>query len=150
LGMAPGNVVVCLDGQSVQLTDAGMELGPETSGAMIYVDGRVGGVDEDVLQERRVLGENGFVAVFVVIDDEERAVVDGPTVVSRGWSIDDDLDELEDAIAKAVRESLVDMLKSREPTRKNIERVMRRSAGSTVADLTRRRPMIIPTVTFAR
>ena len=97
-----------------------------------------------------MLGENGFVAVFVVIDDDERSLVDGPTVISRGWAIDDDLDNLEDAIADAVRASILDVLKSREPTRKNIERVMRRSAGSTVADLTRRRPMIIPTVTFAR
>jgi ribonuclease J len=150
LGMAPGNIVVCLDGQSVQLTDAGMAAGPETSGAMIYVDGRVGGVDEDVLQERRVLGENGFVAVFVVVDDEERSVVDGPTVISRGWAIDDDLDALEDAIIAAVRDGLIDMMKTRDATRKNIERVMRRAAGSTVADLTRRRPMIIPSVTFAR
>ena len=150
MGMAADNVVVCLDGQSVELSDAGIARGPETSGAMIYVDGRVGGVDEAVLQERRVLGENGFVAVFVVIDDDECSLVDGPTVISRGWAIDDDLDHLEDAIADAVRASILDVLKSREPTRKNIERVMRRSAGSTVADLTRRRPMIIPTVTFAR
>lgn len=147
LGMPDANVLVCTDGQSIELTDAGIAHGPELSGRMIYVDGRVGGVDDDVLHERRILGEHGFVAVFVVVD-EDGELVDAPCVVSRGWAIDDDLDDLEDAIVEAVRNGLDQMSDSREPTRENIERVVRRAAGSTVADRTRRRPMIVPVVTF--
>lgn len=150
LGMPPGNVLVCVDGQSARLDDTGMGFGPEGSGKMIYVDGRVGGVDDDVLHERRVLGQNGFVAVFIVADPDDGRLVDAPCVVSRGWSIDDDLDRLEDAIMDSVRDAIREMLKTREPTRENIERVVRRATGSTVADLTRRRPMIVPVVTFAR
>lgn len=147
LGMPRDHVLVCLDGQSIELTDGGMAFGPEGSSRMIYVDGRIGGVDDDVLHERRVLGQNGFVAVFVVVD-EDGGIVDPPCVVSRGWAVDDDLDDLEDAIADAVRASIEDALTSREPTRENIERAVRRAAGSTVADRTRRRPMIVPVVTF--
>jgi ribonuclease J len=124
-----------------------MAFGPELSGRMVYVDGRVGGVDDDVLHERRILGEHGFVAVFIVVD-EDGELVDAPCVVSRGWAIDDDLDELEDAIVDAVRAGLETMLDKREPTRENIERAVRRAAGATVADRTRRRPMIVPVVTF--
>ena len=150
IGMPAGNVVVCVDGQSIVLTDDGIERGPEVSGAMIYVDGHVGGVDDDVLHERRLLGENGFVAVFIVADPDDGSLVDEPCVVSRGWARDDDLDDLEDAIIDAVRVGLRDVMRSREPTRENIERAVRRAAGSTVADRTRRRPMIVSVVTFAR
>ncbi len=150
LGMAEANVVLCVDGQSVTLGDKGMTRGDDISGRMIYVDGRVGGVDDDVLHERRLLGENGFVAVFVSVDSTDGSLIDDPCVVTRGWAIDDDLDELEAAIANSVREGLREALNDREATRENIERAVRRAAGSTVADRTRRRPMIVPAVTFAR
>ncbi len=148
IGMPERHVVVCVDGQSVTLDEHGLSRGPELSGAMVYVDGRVGGVDDHVLHERRVLGENGFVAVFAVADPTDGAIVGRPTILSRGWAKDDDLDELEDAIAAAVIDSVREAMSTREPTRQNIERAMRRGAGSTVAERTRRRPMIVPTVTF--
>jgi ribonuclease J len=148
-GMAAENVVVCVDGESVVLSGSGIEMGPTTSGAMIYVDGRVGGVDEDVLQERLLLGTNGFVAVFVVVDPDDGSLVDAPSVTSRGWAIDDDLDVLEDAIADGVRDALRQLAAEGAPTRENVERAVRRRAGTIVADRTRRRPMIVPVVTFA-
>lgn len=150
LGMADSNVLLCVDGQSVTLRDEGMTRGDDISGRMIYVDGRVGGVDDDVLHERRLLGENGFVAVFVSIDSTDGSLTDDPCVVTRGWAIDDDLDELEAAIANSVRDGLREAMNDRDATRENIERAVRRAAGSTVADRTRRRPMIVPAVTFAR
>jgi len=75
-------------------------------------------------------------------------VVEGPTVTSRGWATDRDRADLHEAVAAAVRSGLVLALGDPDATSESVERVVRRSAGSTVSERTRRRPMIVPLVTF--
>ena len=148
LGMPVENVLVCLDGDVVQLDAKGITRRGRVSGAEIYVDGWVGGVDTEVLRQRRLLGQGGFVSVVVTVDQKRRAIVDGPTVVSRGWSTDDDVPELHGYVEKAVRDGLARVLAEPDTTREAVERVVRRTTGSTVADRTRRRPVIVPVVRF--
>jgi ribonuclease J len=132
----------------VQLDANGITRRGRVSGAEIYVDGWVGGVDTEVLRQRRLLGQGGFVSVVVTVDQKRRAIVDGPTVVSRGWSTDDDVPELHGYVEKAVRDGLARVLAEPDTTREAVERVVRRTTGSTVADRTRRRPVIVPVVRF--
>jgi ribonuclease J len=152
IGMPHDHVLVCFDGDSLDITDGGIARGESVSGAEIYVDGAVGAVDSEVLRQRRVLGPGGFVSVVVTIDLARRAA-DEPIVASRGWTTDADRAELHGAVADAVRGALraaldappeetgIDAL-----TVEALERVVRRAAGSTVAERTRRRPMIVPVV----
>ena len=92
MGMASERVVLCCDGDRVELTDDGVRLIGSVGGDHLYVDGTVGDLGSTVLSERRKLGEDGFVAVVVDIDLERGAVVRGPgggSEVCRGdgWSI---------------------------------------------------------------
>jgi ribonuclease J len=148
LGMPTDRVLVCLDGDSLVLDEDGLTRGAPVPATEIYVDGTVGGVDSDVLRQRRLLGQDGFVAVVAVIDLDDRRVVEGPTVTSRGWATDAEREELHGAVAAAVRKGLVIGLGDPDATTESVERVVRRAAGSTVAERTRRRPMIVPLVTF--
>jgi len=149
LGMPSDRVLVCVDGDSLVLTNGGIERGPRTSGAEVYVDGTVGGVDDDVLRERRILGAGGFVSIVVGVDMARRVVLEGPIVASRGWSTDADRGDLHRAIAHAVSEALDDALRDPDAAEDTIERAVRRAAGARVNELTRRRPMIVPVVRFA-
>jgi ribonuclease J len=149
LGMPADRVVVCVDGDSLLLTDDGILRVEPVSGAQVYVDGTVGGVDAEVLRQRRVLGHEGFVAVMVSVDLEARRVVDGPVASSRGWATDGQRAELHRAVVAAVRAALPAALADPEADIDSIERTVRRAAGSTVNERTRRRPMIVPLVRFA-
>ena len=56
----------------------------------VYVDGsRVGDVSESSLKDRRILGDEGFISVVVVVDSVTGKVVGGPEIHARGFSEDD-------------------------------------------------------------
>ncbi|HEX7095956.1 MAG TPA: ribonuclease J [Acidimicrobiales bacterium] len=148
LGMPPERVLVCLEGDSVILDEHGLTRGDPVPAEEIYVDGTVGGVDGEVLLQRRLLGQGGFVAVVVTVDFDDRRIVDGPVVTSRGWATDRDRDALHELVARIVHDALVLALGDPEVSREGIERIVRRAAGATVNDRTKRRPMIVPLVRF--
>ena len=75
----------------------------------VYVDGlSVGELTETSLKDRRILGEEGFISVVVVIDSTSGKVVAGPEIHARGSGIDESaFDEvrprIEEALARAAR-----------------------------------------------
>jgi ribonuclease J len=146
LGMPADHVLVCLDGDRLQIDETGITHLDPTSGAEVYVDGSVNGVDSEVLRQRRVLGVGGFVTVVVSIDLARRCIVDGPIVESRGWTTDRERDELHGYVIAAVGQGVEVMLQDPEADIDALTRVVRRAAGSTVNQRSRRRPMIVPVV----
>jgi ribonuclease J len=147
LGMPGDHVLVCVNGDSVVIDDDGVHRGAPESGREIYVDGSAGAVDEDVLRERRILGSGGFVGVVASVDGENRRLIGPPFITSRGWTTDEQRDELHAAVGAAVTSALEKALADDdEVAREVLERAARRAAGTTVNECTRRRPMIVPIV----
>jgi ribonuclease J len=145
VGMDPDRVLVCEDGDSVLLTDDGLERGESVPAGYLYVDGIVGDVSHGVLRDRRVLADEGVVVVVVAIDVVSGVVITGPEVITRGWvhapEAEDLLDEATQVVRLAVEEALVD---SRDI--EALQQVVRRAAGRFVNQRTKRRPMIVPVV----
>ena len=104
-----------------------------------------------MLRDRRTLGDDGFVAIAVDVHLEDKARTGEPRVISRGWAAEHDRTMLHEAVADAVRRALRDLLDDppdEGTTREQVERAVRRAAGSTVNERSRRRPMIVPVVTY--
>ena len=146
MGMASERVVLCCDGDRVELTDDGVRLIGSVGGDHLYVDGTVGDLGSTVLGERRKLGEDGFVAVVVDIDLERGAVVRGPEVVSRGWVEHPALLAHETAVADAVEAEVLDALADGRRDLQALEDLVLRTARRTSRERTRRRPVIVPMV----
>ncbi len=146
MGMASERVVLCCDGDRVELTDDGVRLIGSVGGDHLYVDGTVGDLGSTVLGERRKLGEDGFVAVVVDIDLERGAVVRGPEVVSRGWVEHPALLAHETAVADAVEAEVLDALAGGRRDLAALEELVLRTARRTSRERTRRRPVIVPMV----
>ncbi len=146
MGMASERVVLCCDGDQVELTDDGVRLIGSVGGDHLYVDGTVGDLGSTVLSERRKLGEDGFVAVVVDIDLERGAVVRGPEVVSRGWVEHPALLAHETAVADAVEAEVLDALADGRRDLQALEDLVLRTARRTSRERTRRRPVIVPMV----
>ena len=71
----------------------------------------VGDITETSLKDRRILGEEGFVSVIVVIDSVTGKVVSGPEIHARGFAEDDDtfaeiVGPIVDALNKAVADGV--------------------------------------------
>jgi ribonuclease J len=100
-------------------------------------------VTESSLKDRRILGEEGFVSVVIVVDSTTGKVVAGPEIHARGSGIDDasfsDVrPRLDEALARAAADDIHDV--------HQLGQLVRRTVGRWVNENYRRRPMIIPVV----
>jgi ribonuclease J len=146
MGVPRDHVMLCEDGDVLQLGDEGLSVAGRVPAGFLYVDGIVGDVGQGVLRDRRVLAEEGVVVVVVTVDIETGKVLVGPEIITRGWvyapEAEDLLDEACDRVAEAVETSLASGVRDVE----SLERDVRRAAGRFVNERTRRRPMIVPVV----
>jgi ribonuclease J len=146
MGVAPDEVLICEDGDVVQLGDEGIDFAGEVSAAHVFVDGIVGDVGVGVLRDRRVLAEEGVVVAVVTVDGRSGELVGAPEIVSRGFldepGAESVVEELRSALVKAIEVSVGEGGQDPDALR----RVVRRTVGRIVSDRTRRRPMIVPVV----
>jgi ribonuclease J len=146
MGIARDRVIVCENGDVLEVTDRGVEMTGRVPAGYLYVDGIVGDVGSGVLRDRRMLASEGVVVVVVTVDTQTGKVLVGPEIITRGWvyapEAEDLLDEACDTIAVAVEAALASGVRDVEA----LERDVRRAAGRFVSDRTRRRPMIVPVV----
>jgi ribonuclease J len=138
------NVVLAEDGVVVDLIDGVARIVGKVDVGYVFVDGTtIGDISEASMKDRRILGEEGFLSVIVVVDSVTGKVVSGPEIHARGFAEDETtFDEIKqpiiDAIAAAVQEGTTDSLL--------LQQTVRRVVGRWVNRAHRRRPMIIPVV----
>jgi ribonuclease J len=146
MGVPHDRVLVCEDGDVLEVTEGGVEAAGRVSAGYLYVDGIVGDVGTGVLRDRRLLASEGVVVVVVTVDTQTGKVLVGPEIITRGWvyapEAEDLLDEACDTIAAAVEQALSAGVRDVDA----LERDVRRAAGRFVNERTRRRPMIVPVV----
>jgi ribonuclease J len=146
VGVDVSRVLVCEDGDQVVMSDRGVMRGDRVRAGYLYVDGIVGDVGRGVLRDRKVLAEEGVVVVIVAIDLQERSIVTGPEVITRGWVYAPEAEELLDEAADVVRREVEKALHADTVEVESLRQVIRRAAGRFVNERTRRKPMIVPVV----
>ena len=73
------NVLLAEDGFVIDLVDGHASITGAVECGYVYVDGSsVGDLTESELKDRRILGEEGFISVVVVIDSTNGKIVSGP------------------------------------------------------------------------
>ncbi len=143
-GVPDERIVIAEDGVVVDLVGGKAAIAGAVECGYVYVDGlTVGEVTESSLKDRRILGEEGFVSVIMVVDTSSGKVVAGPEIHARGSGIgemafEEVLPKVEDALARATADGISDAHALRQ--------LARRVIGKWVSDTYRRRPMIIPVV----
>ena len=142
-GVPEDRVMLAEDGVVVDLVDGVAKIVGKVPVGYVYVDGlSVGDVGESTLSDRLVLGEGGFIAITVVVDNKGKAV-STPEVSGRGFS--DDPAALKEA-AQLVEAEIIRLAGEGITDTHRIAQGVRRIVGRWVAEKYRRRPMIVPTV----
>jgi ribonuclease J len=143
-GVPVDRVVLAEDGIVVDLVDGKAEIVGKVDCGYVFVDGQsVGDITESSLKDRRILGEEGFVSVIVVVDSQTGKVLSGPEIHARGFAEDEAAFDairqpIVDALARAFSEGVDDT--------HQLQQTIRRVVGRWVSNTHRRRPMIIPVV----
>ncbi|HLP23674.1 MAG TPA: ribonuclease J [Microbacteriaceae bacterium] len=110
----------------------------------VYVDGAtVGEITDADLKDRRILAEEGFISIIVVVDAQTGHIVTGPEIHARGFAEDDQVfAEVKPMIAQALAKAAADGVRDTYA----LQQVVRRTIGQWVNKRLRRRPMIVPVV----
>ena len=143
-GVPDNRIVIAEDGVVVDLVRGVASVAGKVPCGYVYVDGlTVGEVTESQLKDRRILGEEGFVSVVIVVDSSSGKMAAEPEMHARGSGIDDAafagvLPKIEEALAAAAADGVTDA--------HQLSQLARRVIGKWVSDNYRRRPMILPVV----
>jgi ribonuclease J len=143
-GVPRQRVVIAEDGIVVDLAAGLARVVGAVPCGYVYVDGsNVGGVAEASLKDRRILGEEGFISVVVVVDSVTGKVTGGPEIHARGFAEDDSVfDEIRPQVADALEQAAA----GGGADTYQLQQTIRRTIGRWVSARYRRRPMIIPVV----
>ena len=145
-GVPRERIVLAKDGHVVDLKDGIATTVGELPNGYVYVDGSsVGEISEADLKDRRILGDEGFISLFAVVNSETGALIAGPEIHARGVAEDAQVfEKIRPEIIKALEKAVADQT-DRHDTHQ-LQQVMRRVVGRYVGQRLRRRPMIIPIV----
>ena len=143
-GVPDRGIVVAEDGVVVDLVGGQATITGAVPCGYVYVDGlSVGEVTETSLKDRRILGDEGFISIVIVVDSTSGKLAAPPEIYARGSGIDDAafagvMPRIDDALGKAAADGINDA--------HSLGQVVRRTVGRWVNENYRRRPMIIPVV----
>ena len=146
MGVAKDNVLLCEDGDVIEINDDGIVRKERVPAGMLYVDGIVGDVGQGVLRDRKVLAEEGVVVAVVTVDVEAGKVLVGPEIITRGWVYAPEAEDLIEEACETVARAVEKALKGGTRDIDALEKEVRRAAGKFVSERTKRRPMIVPIV----
>lgn len=143
-GIPEENTFLGEDGIAIDLRDGQARVAGVYPTGFVYVDGStVGELTDADLKDRRILGEEGFISIFAVIESDSGKVMIGPEIQAKGFAEDDSVfDDIKPQIVQALKESVANGVKDQHA----LNQVVRRVVGRWVNTSYRRRPMIIPLV----
>ena len=143
-GVPSDQVLLAENGVVVDLVNGKAAITGAVPVGYVYVDGSlVGTTDEDMLKDRRILRDEGFVTVIVVRDAKTGAILAGPDIRTRGFA---EGDEVFDRVRPKIEQALLEARNKGVKDSHQLQQVIRRAVGGFVGGKLRRRPMIIPVV----
>ncbi len=143
-GIPAERTIIGENGTVVDLKDGDARVVGQLDLGFVYVDGStVGEITDADLKDRRILGEEGFISVIVVVDAATGRIITGPEIHARGFAEDDKVfEDVKPKIAAALAEAA----KSGVRDSHALSQIVRRTIGRWVNQSLRRRPMIVPLV----
>jgi ribonuclease J len=144
-GIGPSRLLVVEDGVVVDLHDGVAQVVGVQPVHNVFVDGStVGGeVAEASVRDRRILSEDGFVSVIVVVDSTTGEILSGPEIHARGLA---EQDSAFDAVTPKIVAAVEEATRSGYDDTYALQQTIRRAIGPWLNRRLRRRPMIIPVV----
>lgn len=136
MGIPAENIHVVENGQTILYSRGKMQLGDRVPTANIYVDGSgVGTVDNDIMRQRELLSQDGFVLVNLILDKYSGNLVQSPGIFSQGFIQNGEGSELFDEVRRRVTEKIS---RSNGNLQKDIEQQVR----NYLYEQTRRSPRV--------
>ena len=144
-GVDPSNIFLTENGKVLEIGTDGAKWAGIVPSGKIFIDGiGVGDVGNIVLRDRKHLAQDGIIIVVATVDPTRRAIVSGPSIMTRGFVYVKDNEELL-AEAETVAAKCIDALLSHGKCDwGTLKTQVRDEVSRFISAKTKRRPMILP------
>ncbi|MBR3994963.1 MAG: ribonuclease J [Clostridia bacterium] len=134
-------------GHVIEFTPDTMEMTEVVPSGKVLVDGfGVGDVGNIVLRDRRHLGQDGLIVVVASANFDEKLLLAGPDIVSRGFVYVREAEELMDSVRSLSLEIIEDCFERNVTDWNEIKNKLRDELTSYIYSRTKRKPMILPVI----
>ena len=146
-GVKPENIFICSNGDVVILRDHQAYLSKTRIVADdVYVDGNdASGLSTAVIKDRKILSNNGLVAIIVSIDSKTNKILVKPSIVSRGFVFIKEnqplLKEAENLVYEALKKQM-----QHKTTFGELKNTIRSTLEPFLYQQTHRNPIVIPVI----
>ncbi|MGN6125233.1 MAG: ribonuclease J [Humibacter sp.] len=143
-GVPEERTILAEDGTVIDLREGVAKVVGQLDLGFVYVDGSsVGEITDADLKDRRILGEEGFISIIVVVEAATGRIISGPEIHAKGFAEDDAVfDDVKPKIASALADASHNGVRDAHA----LSQIVRRTVGRWVNTSYRRRPMIVPLV----
>lgn len=147
LGLNPKNVVIPEVGNVIEVNRSGIRKSGTVISGQIFVDGLgVGDVGNIVLRDRKHLSQDGILTVVVTLSKDNKTIVAGPDIISRGFVYVRESEGLIDEAREIVRNTLLECEEKNITDWATLKSNVRDEIRSYLYEKTKRKPMILPII----
>ena len=147
MGIPANNIFISEIGKVLEIDAKGARWAGTVPAGKVLVDGfGVGDVGNIVLRDRRHLSQDGLIVVVATIDENDRYIISGPDIVSRGFVYVRESEALMDEIKEVAISSICDSLNARHYDRMQLKTKVKDDLSKYLYSKTKRKPMVLPII----
>ena len=150
-GIPSDHVLICENGDTVELTNDGVRKGDKVEAGDVYVDGsRIGGISSTVIKERIIMSHDGILLAIVNVNPLTKELLIKPNVTTRGFVMVNENADLIDKIEKKVSSIVRDCFSKGNYSYTDLKGQIILDLSPYISALTGRHPMILPIIMEVR
>lgn len=143
-----GDQIYLLDrGEVLEIKENKLVPGGKVPSGNVLIDGiGVGDVGNIVLRDRKLLSQDGILIVVVTLTKQEKKIISGPEIISRGFVYVRESEKLMDESTKLVHEIVERNTLKENFDWSSLKQDIRDDLNRYLYEKTKRRPMILPII----
>ncbi len=148
MGMKPDDVCIAQNGSVIELTTKHMKCETAVQAGEVLVDGSgVGEVGSVVLNDRKLLAQDGMVVVGITLSSWDRQLLCEPEIVTRGFVYVKESETLLQELRHVAIEAVEKLPNKKRRDENEVYRAVRNAVSNYLYKKMRRNPMVIPMIT---
>ena len=147
IGVSKSNILIPEIGDVIEVTRNSIKKSGSVISGQIFVDGLgVGDVGNIVIRDRKHLSQDGILTVVVTLSKENKAIIAGPDIISRGFVYVRESEKLMDEARDIVRNVFAKCEEQKITDWSTLKSTVRDELRSFLYEKTKRKPMILPII----
>ncbi|HIJ59641.1 MAG TPA: ribonuclease J [Nitrospirae bacterium] len=146
-GIKRENIFILENGDVLEIDENGARLNGKIKTGRLYVDGKdLGGVEDMVLRDRRVLAQDGIVIILITIERMTRKIISDPEIITKGFILEETSSEILNGIKELLSKTLRDMEEDTLSDITLLQAKVRSSLKKYFRNRMERKPLIMPII----